>query len=94
MLFSIRIFVKFYGLRVFFGVLWLDICVDNVFSGQNLKKHRGKVLLWPFYGGLRKTICKMAALFLQFRIQFILQKARVTREWDKFFYFYAFFPLD
>ena len=29
------------------------------------KKHRGKVLLWPFYGGVSATFCKMAALMFR-----------------------------
>ena len=50
------------------------------------KKHRGKVLLWPFFHGLMTTICKMASWmflldedFLLLIMQFFLQKASVLQ---------------
>ena len=94
-------YFQFGFLLSFMDFLWFfEFCGKTsvlTMSSQDKIKRKSteeKFSLWPFYGGLRKTICKMAALFLQFRIQFILQKACVTREWDKFFYFYAIFPLD
>ena len=80
-----------------FLLKFLELLLDFDFCGKTSvltmssqdkikKKDRGKVLLWPFYGGLVTTICKMVALMfrcwmkkiLQFRIHFFFKKARVT----------------
>ena len=89
---------------MFMDFLWLfEFCgktsVLTMSSQDKIKKKTEKVFLWPFYGGLRTTICKMAALMfrcwmkttLQFKIQFFLHKASVTSERDKLFCFYAIF---
>ena len=99
--FSIGIFIKFDGFCGFLSSVVRHLCWQCLLRTK-LKKHRGKVLLWTFYGGLSATISKMAALMFRcwmkriplFRIQFFLQKACVSWRWAKFFYFYIFCPLD
>ena len=59
-------YFKFGFLLVFLEFLWeFEFCgktsVLTMSFQDKIKKGQRKMLLWPFYGGLMTTICKMVA---------------------------------